>query len=234
MSSKLNDDITTILDRMSANLPAGDASRESDRNAERLERRARAMASKGWESRPLKLIRSDAYDEGKASAYLSAMRASDTEDGGIVVLAGNPGSGKTAAAARWAYTRDSYAPRFLRAAEFFRWSRYDHEKRDAVLSELALVLDDAGAEYADAGGSYRVDLDELIDRFYGNRRVLVITTNIAYATPEQRDRLAAGGVKVDAGAPTFVERYGERVTDRVRECGRWVDSASVSMRRRVP
>lgn len=199
---------------------------------EKLERRAKAMAAKGWEQLALRRVRGPDYDEGRAVAYLTALRAVDNRDGGIVVLAGNPGSGKTAAAARWAYTRDGFAPRFLRAAEFFRWSRFDHEKRDGVLAEQALVLDDVGAEYADPNGSYRVDLDELVDRFYADARILVVTTNIAYATPAQRDKHKAAGIAVDEAAPTFVERYGERVTDRIRETGRWVDSAAQSMRKR--
>ena len=102
-----------------------------------------------------------------------------------------------------------------------------------ILRSKALVLDDVGAEYADANGNYRVDLDELIDRFYADARVLVITTNLVYATPAQRDRAAAESAGIDRQAPTFADRYGERVTDRIRECGRWVSSRAASMRGRL-
>lgn len=201
-------------------------------NADRLARRVRSMAANGFERRALDLVRSPGYDESRAAGYLEALRALDSNrHGGIVVLAGNPGSGKTAAVCRWAYTRAENAPRFLRAAEFFRSSRYagkeepGAETRGQLMAKSALILDDVGAEFADASGSYRVDLDELVDRFYADARILVITTNIVYATARQRD--AARG---DADAPTFADRYGERVTDRLRECGRWVSSSARSMR----
>jgi DNA replication protein DnaC len=232
----IDTELSEILARATRGVVENDRARpdpDEQLRLERLQRRAKAMTSKGWEQLAMRRVRSPDYDEGRAVAYLTALRAIDNPDGGIVVLAGNPGSGKTAAAARWAFTRVGNAPRFVRAAEFFRWSRYDHEKRDGLLAEAAVVLDDVGAEYADPNGSYRVDLDELVDRFYADARILVITTNIAYATPEQRDKHKTAGIAVDAAAPTFVERYGERVTDRIRETGRWVDSAAQSMRKRA-
>ena len=112
------------------------------------------------------------------------------------------------------------------------------QARDDVLRSKALVLDDAGAEFADASGSYRVDLDELVDRFYADARALVITTNLVYATPRQRDEAVRAakerGESADADVPTFTDRYGERVTDRIRECGRWVSSRGGSQRRSQP
>ena len=241
-TNHLDDEISTIMARIGARVVDAPEPTQAERDTERVkaqaDRRVKAMMAIGWERRPLALARDAAYDEARATAYLSAMRAVDArKDGGIVVLAGNPGSGKTAAAARWAFTRERDAPRFMRAAEFFRSSRYTRgdegdrtATRDDVLRSRALVLDDAGAEYADANGSYRVDLDELIDRFYADARVLVITTNIVYATPAQRD--AAKGRGGVSEAPTFLDRYGERVTDRIRECGRWVSSAAASQRGR--
>ena len=64
------------------------------------------------------------------------------------------------------------------------------------------MLDDLGAEYVDAKGSFLVDLDELIDTYYGDERPLVITTNLT---------------KDD-----FKARYGARIERRVRECGKWL------------
>lgn len=234
----LDEDLQNILQRAAANLPATPPPPPPPAD-DRSARRIRALIAIGWERRALNLASGPDYDVGRAIGYLDAMHAIDTVEGGIAVLAGNPGAGKTAAAARWAITRQRNAPRFLRAAEFFRWSRYDGKgeeagRRDALLREPALVLDDAGAEYADQGGSYRVDLDELIDRFYSDNRVLVITTNMIYGTPAQRDAAKKADPSVDESLPTFVERYGERVTDRIRECGKWVSSAAKSMRRRAP
>ena len=48
--------------------------------------------------------------------------------------------------------------------------------------------------------------------------------------PKAREAIKARGTTVDDTAQTFAERYGERIIDRVRECGRWVDSSSESMR----
>lgn len=215
---------------------------DDERQAEHVARRVKALTATGWEARPLRVARSPGYDEARVADYLEALRELDATDaGGVVVLAGQPGSGKTAAAARWALGRPNAAvaarfvpPLFLRAAAFFRSSRYKADgeglSRDEILGQRALVLDDAGAEYADGGGNYRVDLDELVDKFYSDERILVLTTNIVYASPKARASLKAKGATVDETAPTFADRYGERIVDRLRECGRWVSSGAGSMR----
>jgi DNA replication protein DnaC len=130
----------------------------------------------------------------------------------ILVLSGPPGCGKTVAAAWWALRRTD-APTFIRASAFAASSRYDRETRKALLKASALVLDDLGAEYADANGSHIVDLDELVDTFYGDRKPLLITTN--------------------CDNTRFTERYGERVIDRIRECGDFVGAGVKSMRNPV-
>lgn len=244
-------DFNEALSRLTARVTVVDDAPPVDtaaqERADRLARRAKAMAGKGWERRPLDLVTGRAeraYDETRAGVdkYLAALRAIDNDEGGIALLAGEKGCGKTAAAARWCYTRRPEAARFLRAAEFFRSSRYSRGDKDAgeappiardqLLREPALVLDDLGAEFADAAGSYRVDFDELLDRFYADKRILVITTNIAYASARQRDQARQADPSVAADAPTFADRYGERVADRLRECGRWVASSAPSLRGR--
>jgi DNA replication protein DnaC len=131
---------------------------------------------------------------------------------GILVLAGPKGCGKTVAAARWALAQPiGKFPLFVRAATFATSSRYGEEHRRFVDSP-DLVLDDLGAEYVDAKGSFLTDLDELVDTFYGaKRRRLLITTNI----------------RVD----DFARRYGERITDRLRERGQWFESGGESLRK---
>ena len=248
MTKNITDDLDEILARATAAVeareptaPVGVGSAPEDARA----RRRRALAAAGWEAKPLRIASGADYDEGRVAGYLASMRAlDDGSTGGVVVLSDNPGSGKTAAAARWALTRPGvdrgqrFAPaRFLRAAEFFRSSRYQRADgdpttatRDEILRYSALVLDDIGAEYADASGSYRVDFDELVDRYYADDRTLIITTNLLYSSPDARAALKARGEQVDCEAPTFAERYGDRVSDRIRECGRWVSSAAASMR----
>ena len=73
-----------------------------------------------------------------------------------------------------------------------------------------MCLDDLGAEYVDTKGSFLVDLDELIDAHYADRRPLFITTNLAWSV--------------------FVERYGERIVSRMRQCARWVVLRDTDMR----
>lgn len=243
-ATKLDPELDAILARAHAafekhepaiQLRAVPSAPGSSDDRQRQARHVADMRANGWEARPLRVVQAPEYDEARASSYLAAMRAlDDGKRGGIVVLAGLPGSGKTAAACRWAWTRPCTNARFLRAAAFFRSSRYAREgidgTRDEILRYPALVLDDLGAEYADAAQSYRTDLLELIDAFYADERALVITTNIAYASPAARDALKARGAAVDEAAQTFAERYGEQIVDRLRECGRWVVSAAPSMR----
>lgn len=206
-------------------------------------RRVRALAARGWPARALRIAGGESYDERQASSYLEALRDRDGDgQARIVVLAGQPGSGKTAACARWALTRPGPArsaqfetPRFATSAAFFRSPRYRRDEepiltRDALLRERALVLDDLGVEFADGSGSYRVDFDELVNEFYSDDRLLVISTNLVYPSAKARDAAKAKGAAVDEQAPTFADRYGERILDRVRECGRWVDSQAASMR----
>lgn len=143
-------------------------------------------------------------------ASVTRLRDSFGDDIGIVVLSGPKGVGKTVAATWWAASRRDRVG-FLRAATFASESRYDRDERRELFSH-PLVLDDLGAEFADAKGSFLVDLDELIDTYYGDMRPLMITTN---CTGEE-----------------FRARYGERIADRLRECGRWISLTGESMRRR--
>lgn len=131
------------------------------------------------------------------------------EDKSLLVLSGPNGCGKTVAATWWAL-RQPTTPAFLRSSTFAAGSRYTSSKREAWLAANSLVLDDLGTEYADAKGSFLVDLDELIDTYYANKRPLLITTNC------KREQ--------------FKMRYGARIEDRIRECGAWFSTDTNSMR----
>jgi len=161
----------------------------------------------GWPIRAIEAA--EAADVTKPA--LARIAAWNPADECVLVLSGAPGCGKTTAAAHWAL-RFNRVPQFLRATTFAASSRYDHERRSTWLEADALVLDDLGAEYADAKGNFLVDLDELVDTFYGDKRPLLITTN---CTPED-----------------FKARYGQRVVDRIRECGSWCSVNSASLRRK--
>ncbi len=149
-----------------------------------------------------------------AVASMANWHAATKDKGGIAVLSGVTGAGKTVAAAWYVYqivvTEQRWAFPFIRAAELATLSRYGGE-RDKYLDAERLVIDDLGSEYLDAKGSFLVDLDELVDRFYAGKRHLVITTNCTKAT--------------------FKKRYGERITDRLRECGTWIAVTGESRRK---
>jgi DNA replication protein DnaC len=166
------------------------------------------LASRGFPERAIDFAKS-------ASENTAAMRrvaSWDPEVDSILVLSGSPGCGKTVAATWWAAKRSS-PPRFVRATTFAASSRYDRDTRDEWFGSRALVLDDLGTEYLDAKGSFLVDLDELLDVFYGDRKPLLITTNCT--------------------KDAFKERYGSRVVDRLRESGSWFSISEPSMRKRT-
>jgi DNA replication protein DnaC len=182
---------------------------ESDRKASEDEQRARRsrLTDAGWPQRALDSA--EAADVTKPA--VARALGWDVAVESVLVLSGPPGCGKTTAAARWALTRN-WSPRFLRATSFAASSRYDQEQRDTWMRAGALVLDDLGAEYADTKGNFLVDLDELVDTFYGDKRPLLITTNCS--------------------AEDFKKRYGQRVVDRLRECGSWFSANNASLRRK--
>jgi len=167
------------------------------------------LEARGWPTRSL-----DFAEKAHDTHAIRVMREHGEREG-VIVLSGEKGSGKTVGAAWWAMHR-ARPTRFMRASALARLSRYASEREELYTNCRALVLDDVGAEYADEKGSFVSDLDELVDVFYADRRKLVITTN---CTGKQ-----------------FLERYGERIADRLAECGKWVFITDTSMRptTRVP
>ena len=183
------------------------ADEESQREIAKAGARRRDFYDRGFTVRALESAQ--AADESKPA--IARIKAWDVNAESILVLSGPAGCGKTVAATWWAWNRAPWAM-FIRSTTFAASSRYNNEKRDAWFAAGALVLDDLGTEFADSKGNYQVDLDELVDVFYGDRRPLVITTNCTLAS--------------------FKDRYGSRITDRVRECGSWFSIATESLRRK--
>jgi hypothetical protein len=137
-------------------------------------------------------------DEKRPS--IAKVAAWDARAHSVLVISGPARCGKTVTATWWAARQES-VPAFVRATTFAASSRYDRDTRASWFDAPALVLDDLGSEYLDAKGSFLVDLDELVDVFYGDLKPLLITTNC----------------KVEQ----IKSRYGERVRTRLRECGRF-------------
>jgi DNA replication protein DnaC len=176
----------------------------ADEQRKAAERRDRFVKA-GFTTRALDI--GERADEGnKAIVKLSTW---PTAEKTILILSGSAGCGKTVAATWWAL-RQPTVPLFVRASSFAATSRFNRDVRDEWLNAKALILDDLGTEYADTKGNFLVDLDELIDTFYGHRRALLITTNCP---------------KGD-----FKNRYGERITDRIRECGEFHALSGSSLR----
>lgn len=157
---------------------------------------------------PLRAIQSARVaDEDKSAITL--VKAWDSSEESILVVSGSHGCGKTVAATWWAI-RQRFVPTFIRASTFAASSRYDRDARAPWFAASSLVLDDLGSEFLDSKGSFLVDLDELFDVFYGDRRPLLVTTNCT----------------IDE----FRARYKSRIVDRLRECGSFFSVDGGSMR----
>lgn len=175
--------------------------------AKRLEERRKDLRAAGFPRR--------AIDEAIAADVSAApiVRVASWEPAKVstLIVSGSKGCGKTVAATWWAL-RQPTVPRFIRATTFAASSRYEREDRNKLLEAPALVLDDLGTEYLDAKGSFLVDLDELMDVFYGDYKPLLITTN--------------------SSLDDFRARVGDRFADRMRECAAFWATSAPSLRGR--
>ena len=137
-----------------------------------------------------------------------------------LVLSGGKGTGKSTAAAVWLYGNvPEHTPRYLSrywwtGTRIARTNGY-HKDYEKMMETRCMVIDDLGIEYLDKNGNFLQRLDELMDERYSNFRRTVITTNL--------------------NAAAFKDRYGERVSDRLRESfaagGQYVEIPENSMRK---
>lgn len=165
------------------------------------------------------------------TAALTAAMAHDT---GCLLLLGDPGTGKSLAAARWllapscslarwqcvitskaggrwefcGYGRG--AARWRTAKSLSRVQQYDQDAIDALINPGRLVIDDLGTEYLDKGGFLLSLIDEIISERHRRDLPTVMTTNNT--------------------AGEFAQRYGGRVVDRIRGSGSIVICDGKSMR----
>ena len=95
-------------------------------------------------------------------------------------------------------------------------ARVDHFSAKAVgrfKDAPLLVVDDLGGEYNDAKGFFGSLLDEVVDARYAGKLPAIFTSNL--------------------NAKGFTDRYGERIVDRIREAGRFINCGNTSMRGRA-
>jgi DNA replication protein DnaC len=167
------------------------------------------------------------------TSALAKVKRFVTDERRALVLAGGVGSTKTTAATWFALEHGGSSPGFIRASELEARGRYDqhaakgHDLRGWIRERSMLVIDDLGAEYMDGKSVFRSLLDEVIDVLYGDRKRLIITTNLHAAKSKDEK-------KARHEEPQFAERYGERISSRLHEIGRWGDCGSVDLRRGDP
>lgn len=145
-----------------------------------------------------------------------------------LLMLGDPGTGKTVAAA-WVLAQHLRAhppewipgggpkttPKamFVRASTLARLSAYDAKDRewfeDCCKTRL-LVLDDLSAEYL--SDVAKALFDELLDTRYGNARRMVLTSNLS--------------------AELFKERYGDRLWDRLKQVATVYGTGKQSLRKK--
>ena len=144
-----------------------------------------------------------------ARAYL------DAGDKAALVLLGGVGAGKTFAATWVAYKlgQESRHVGYVPSTRLESDGRYDRDRRGWIDGRTLLVIDDVGVEPIDSKGYYVALLEEVIDSFYGSRRRLIITSNLA--------------------ATTFSERYGARIWSRLCEVGMIASCGAEDLRRKA-
>ena len=140
--------------------------------------------------------------------------------GGVLVLNGPNGCGKTFAASwivmqgppcpypyggRWPGDRH---PRFIEASELMHVSLYGDAEWRALRSCSVLAIDDVGTEFDDDKGSFQVKLGALIAHREKGPGWTVLTTNTRLK-PDPKDRRRS----------SFVGTYGNRILSRLHGDG---------------
>lgn len=188
---------------------------------------------------PMKDVTQICNIEVKSTTATEAVECFLSDERSLLVLSGTRGCGKTFAASwgcdhwceryavkhaveNWDRWEEPYGfgakvgplryPEFLfiDVSKLTRLSRYSDKDMAKVENPRLLVIDDLGVEYLDDKGSFLSTIDGIINSRYASTKKTVITTNLP--------------------STKFKERYGERIADRIRESGQFVEISDKSLR----
>jgi DNA replication protein DnaC len=181
---------------------------------------AKRMKEWGCPQRAIRIaLDTPAQTEAMQYARTFLREHAESDEAGILVLAGGVGVGKTVASV-WAMSQyptnasGSYgARRFRHVSELSELGLYggDDQKREReVLKNLCrvLVIDDIGTEHKT--DQFQTLFDGLMNARYEQDGITILTTNLT--------------------SDTFLERYGKRIYDRIRGRGQWYEIAHASLR----
>jgi hypothetical protein len=171
------------------------------------ERARRCMLSSGV---PGLYVQCVADAEPIAYDALKAVQAFAADDSlGVLVVSGGVGTYKTGSAC---WLLGQHEGEYVEAPDLLAIAIEDKPRYLRLRRARFAVLDDLGTEIQDAGGWWLKTFNTLFNGWYSGLSKVVITCNL---TPEQ-----------------FKGAYGERIVDRIRERGRWVDIGGESGRKR--
>jgi DNA replication protein DnaC len=151
-------------------------------------------------------------DYAETRALQAALSLDGCNGKTVLLIGGAPGVGKTVAACIAAW-RTPGSVRFVTAVDLVRHGAFDPEFWDDLSACAALVVDDLGSEPLDERGWALASILDLLSKRYDSQQKTWITLNL----PIEK----------------FFARYGrdgERLRDRLRECGRYVEVKGPSMR----
>lgn len=149
----------------------------------------------------------------ETDALKAALGLKATDKKTILMLGGGVGTGKTVACCIAAWQVPG-SIRFVSAVDLVRHGAFDPEYWDDLAYCDALLIDDLGAEPLDERGWALASILDLLSKRYGEKKLTWITLNLP----------------IDA----FFARYGtdgERLRDKLRERGRYVEVKGKSLRR---